>query len=236
MVERRVRSASWRTQRGPGQRSTATRPDATVGAILAQARHTQGLSIREIAAILKIPAKQLQALEEGELTVFPAEIYARGAFRKYADFLGVRAEETQRAFLSVLTGAREYVPLRVLRPKTWLAAHYKPWWVIAGIVASVALVVGSYVAWQVASFVRLPDMELLQPHAGVTHDTVIPVSGTADTEATVKLNGTQVLLDPAGNWSTEIGLHPGLNMIQVEATNAAGRIRSIHKTVLLPRR
>jgi len=213
----------------------ATRPDATVGIILARARVAQGLSIAQAAEILKIPVKQLRALEDGELTVFPAEIYARGAFRKYADFLGVRAEETRRAFLSSLTGAREYVPLRVHRPKTWLAAHSKPRWMLLAIVAGVALVVGGYVAWQVALFVRLPDVAFGEPRFGVARDTSIPVSGSADSEATVKVNGTQVLLDQHGAWSLEVGLHPGLNVIQVEATNAAGRVKSIHRTVLLPR-
>jgi cytoskeletal protein RodZ len=221
--------------RGPGQRSVTTRPDVTVGQILTRARQQRGLSLAEVADTLKIPLHQLRGLEEGELTVFSAEIYARGAFHKYADFLGVRAEETKRAFLSVLTGAREYVPLRVYRPKSWLAAKFKARWALAGVVASVALVVGSYVAWQVASFVRLPDVALLQPAVGVASDTIIPVSGTADAAATVKVNGTQVLLDQEGAWALELGLHPGINVIQVEATNAAGRVRTVEKSVLLPR-
>jgi len=222
-------------QGGPGQRSTTTRPDITVGTILRRAREQRGLTIAQVSEALTIPAKHLQALEEGELHVFPAEIYARGAFMKYADWLGVRAEETQHAFLSTLTGAREYVPLRVHRPKSWLAANFKPRWFIAGAAASIALLVGGYVAWQVISFVWLPSVAFSQPTLNVVHEIDLPVSGTADTAATVKVNGTQVLLDDKGVWNIELGLHPGINVIQVAATNAAGRTRTIHKTVLLPR-
>jgi TATA-box binding protein (TBP) (component of TFIID and TFIIIB) len=220
---------------GPGQRSITTRPDVTVGHILTQARLHNGLSIEAIAAILKIPVKQLKGLEAGELTVFPAEIYARGAFSKYADFLGVRAQETQRAFLRVLSGAREYVPLRVHRRKSWIAAQFTPRWIIAGVIASIALVVGSYVAWQVASFVWLPELAVVEPQSGVFRDTSVVVSGTANVEEVVKVNGEQVLLDKAGVWGANVGLHPGINVIQVEATNAAGRVRRVQKTVLLPR-
>lgn len=222
-------------QTGPGQRPMATRPDITVGTILAQARRQRGLSLSAVAATLKIPIKQLRGLEDGELAVFSAEIYARGAFTKYADFLGVRAEETQRAFLRVLTGAREYVPLRVHRPKSWLAAKFTSRWVLAGGVASVALVVGSYVAWQVISFVWLPAVSVLEPLSGVVREQIIAVKGTADTNAVVTVNGTQVLLNEEGIFATEAGLHPGINVIQVEATNAAGRTRQVTKTVLLPR-
>lgn len=220
---------------GPGQRSVTTRPDVTVGNILAQARVQKGLSLTEVAAVLKIPVKQLKGLEAGELEVFPAEIYARGAFSKYADFLGVRAEGTKRAFLRVLTGAREYVPLRVHRRKSWLAAQFTPRWIVAGVIGSIALVVGSYVAWQVASFVWLPALAVVQPGSGIVREASVAVSGTANAEAVVKVNGEQVLLNEVGVWGAEVGLHPGINVIQVEATNAAGRVRRVQKTVLLPR-
>lgn len=220
---------------GPGQRSVTTRPDVTVGHILAQARLQKGFSLEHAAAELRIPVKQLKALEEGNLAVFPAEIYARGAFLKYADFLGVRAEATQRAFLRVLTGAREYVPLKVHRRKSWIAAQFTPRWVVAGVVAGIALIVGSYVAWQVALFVWLPAVALVEPSGGVVADTQMAVKGTADTEAVVKVNGEQVLLNEEGVWGAEVGLHPGINIIQVEAINAAGRVRTVQKVVLVPR-
>lgn len=223
-----------RAQSGPGQRSVATRPDVTVGQILAQARRQRKVSLAVVAEQLKIPERQLRGLEEGQLDVFAAEIYARGAFEKYADFLGVRADETARAFSRVLTGARQYVPLRVARPKPWLLARFGPRWVIAGAVAGAAALVGSYVAWQVASFVWLPALSVSQVPA-VTSDTTVAVAGVADTAAVVRVNGTQVLLDEAGTWSMEVGLHPGINIIQVQAVNAAGRKRVVEKTVLLPR-
>lgn len=223
-----------RVRAGPGQRSAATRPDATVGQILTQARRRRHLSLAAAAEQLKIPERQLRGLEEGQLDVFAAEIYARGAFEKYADFLGVRADETTRAFSRVLTGARQYVPLRVARPKSWLLARFGPRWVIAGAVAGAAALVGSYVAWQVASFVWLPALSVSQM-PGIIQVTTVAVAGVADTAAVVRVNGTQVLLDESGAWSIEVGLHPGINVIQVQAVNAAGRKRVVEKTVLLPR-
>lgn len=217
------------------QRPCRTRPDVTVGRVLAEARRQNGLSISAASRVLRIPERQLEALEEGDLSIFPAEVYARGAFTKYAKFLGVKADGTEHAFQRVLTGAREYVPLRVHRPKSWLAERLTPRWVLAGVVGSVALVVGSYVAWQVALFVWLPRLEIVTPVSNIVYDSTIKVAGRADPSATVHVNGKQAVLAEDGIFSVEFGSHLGINVVQVQATNAAGRTRMVQKDILVPR-
>jgi len=217
-----------------GTRPAKTRPDTAVGQLLTVARQQRGLRLREVAAELKIPVAQLRGLEQGDLSVFPAEVYARGAFVTYAQYLGVRAERTERAFSRLLSGAREYVPLRVHTPRPWLAAMLTPRWVVAGMVAALAVVVGSYVAWQVTTFVRLPALSLAAP-TGVVEASPVVVSGEAALDAQVMVNGEQVLVAEDGSFVTELSLHPGVNVVQVAATNAAGRTRVITREVLLPR-
>lgn len=223
-----------RSARNTLPRSTKVAADTTVGRLLREARQHRGLSLQHASDQLKIPVLQLEALEEGDLSVFSAEVYAQGAFHNYAEFLGVRADSTQRAFQRLLSGAREYVPLRVHSPRPWLHARLTPRWVLAGCIISAALVVGSYVAWQVTSFVRLPRLVLVEP-AGVVEGSTVTVRGQAATDATVLVNKEQVLLTDDGSFQLELGVHPGINVIQVEATNAAGRTRVIQRDVLVPR-
>lgn len=217
---------------GPAQRPTKTRPDVTVGKLLAEARRRYNLTIAAVAEELCIPERQLRGLEDGDLTVFPAEVYARGAFTKYAAYLGVQAESTQRAFQRVLSGSREYVPLRVHRPKSWLAAHMTPRWVLAGVIGCIALLVGSYVAWQVISYVWLPALSV-EALPGVTSATTVTVRGTAAADAVVFVNENQVLLDQTGTFSADLPLHRGVNVIQVTAQNAAGRSTHHHHDILV---
>lgn len=219
----------------PAQRPTKTRPDATVGRLLAEARLRRNVSLEQVAAQLKIPLKHLVGLEAGDLSVFSAEIYARGAFAKYTTFLGVQTQATQRAFQRVLTGAREYVPLHVHTPQSWLAAQFTPRWVLAAAIGLAAAVVGGYVIWQASSFFSLPALRLIQPVGGIVTTSEITVSGRADTAATVRVNEAQVVVDAAGNFSTRLGVHPGINVIQITATNAAGRTRTMQKDILVPR-
>lgn len=218
-----------------GTRPCKTRPDVTVGRILSEARARRGWSLVQVSSVLKIPVQQLEALEKGDVSMFPAEIYARGAFAKYAQYLGVYADNTQRAFLRTLSGAREFVPLRVHTPKPWLEAILTPRLVLAAAMVGIAGLVGSYVAWQVASFVRLPHVIVTEPLGGLVEAMSINVQGKAETEAKVMVNGEQALLAGDGSFSVPLELHSGVNVIRVEATNTAGRVKTVQREVLASR-
>jgi hypothetical protein len=221
--------------RRAGARPAKTKSDATVGRILAAARRHRGLTLAAVAAELKIPERHLAALESGDVSIFAADVYARGAFLRYATYLGVASETTQRAFLRALSGVREHVPLRVHRPRPVLAALMTGRWVIAGVLLLIALGVGTYVAWQVESFVRLPALSLVEPTSGVAGGEAITIRGQAALDAEVQVNGEAALLDQAGTFSVPLRLHPGINVVHLEATNAAGRTATVTRTILLPR-
>lgn len=206
-----------------------------VGMLLTEARSRRGVNISAAARDLRIPERHLRALEEGDLSVFAAEIYAKGAFTKYAQYLGIHAQNTQHAFQRVLSEVREFVPLRVHKPKPWLAAVMTPSYVLAAAMAGVAALVGAYVAWQVMSFVRLPDLQLTGPARSVAESGRVTVEGRAASDSVVYINGEQVLMNGEGDFKQEMNLHEGINVVQVAATNAAGRTRTVTRDILFPR-
>lgn len=57
------------------------------GEILAKQRQQKGLSIGEISERLKLPARQIEALEKGNYEELPEPIFIRGFLRSYARFL-----------------------------------------------------------------------------------------------------------------------------------------------------
>lgn len=218
-----------------GTRPAKTRSDATVGQLLHRARAARKLSLKEVSKELNIPVRHLESLEQGDLSTFTAEVYARGAFQQYADFLQVRAEKTQHAFLRVLSGAREYVPLRVHRPLPWLQRFITPRWILAGAIALIAVLVGSYIGWQVQTFLRLPDLALLEPTSEVISGATVTIRGRAESNAQVTVNGETTVLANDGVFEVPMYLHPGINVLQIEAKNAAGRTRTITRDLLMPR-
>jgi hypothetical protein len=59
-----------------------------VGGMLRDAREAFDLSLQQAASDLHIAAVNLKAIEAGDWSVIPGEVYARGYLRKYAEYLG----------------------------------------------------------------------------------------------------------------------------------------------------
>lgn len=74
-----------------------------LGAALHAERERRGLRIEEAADHLKISARHLRALEEGDGDALPHPAYARGFIRSYAAYLGMSSDEIHNALNSVMT-------------------------------------------------------------------------------------------------------------------------------------
>ena len=82
---------------------------AGIGQRLAEARTARGLSISEAASRLRLTARQIEAIEQGDLSKLPGQTFARGFIRNYARLLGVDPEPLLRG-LPAVTAALERPP------------------------------------------------------------------------------------------------------------------------------
>jgi len=73
-------------------------PAATVGRLLRSARERQGLGLDEVEATLLIRTAQLRAIEDDRFDALPAEAYARGFVRTYAEYLGLDGDQMVQLF------------------------------------------------------------------------------------------------------------------------------------------
>lgn len=117
-----------------------------LGAALRAEREKRGLSIEDVANHLKIGARLLRALEEGDASSLPHLAYAKGFIRSYSSYLGMAAEEVNEA-VCALGGTSPAVPQPVYTPEESLAPGRSLKWL--GVLIVLALVAGgAYVAWQ----------------------------------------------------------------------------------------
>lgn len=197
-----------------------------LGARLASARERQHVSLEDASRDLRIPMKQLIALEEEDLAIFSAELYARGAYRAYATYLGMYNTVVSREFYRTLSHVRQRIPLKLHTPETFLESLIHPRIIFVAGCLGIALLVGGYIAWQVQSFWRLPSLTISGPlsRSAPGPDTVI--IGRAEQLARVTANGEQVLLRHDASFSIPLSLHSGINPIRIEAINAAGRVNA----------
>lgn len=76
-------------------------PEAGPGAWLAAAREQAGLSLMQAADQLHLDVSAVKALEAGRFEVLGAAVYARGHLRRYAELLGLPAQEVEKSFLEL---------------------------------------------------------------------------------------------------------------------------------------
>src|ERR671935_2663639 len=60
-----------------------------IGSSLREARLRQGLDLPAVEQATKIRGKYLQALEDEQFDVLPAQTYVKGFLRTYAEYLGL---------------------------------------------------------------------------------------------------------------------------------------------------
>lgn len=134
-----------------------------LGAALRAEREKRGLSIEDVANHLKIGARLLRALEEGDASSLPHLAYAKGFIRSYSSYLGMAAEEVNEA-VCALGGTSPAAPQPVYTPEESLAPGRSLKWL--GVVIVLALLAGgAYVAWQQGAldFLSRQTRRLAQP-------------------------------------------------------------------------
>lgn len=72
----------------------------SIGEFFKQARETKGLTLDEVAFKTRIHPSFLRAIEEGNFTKLPDQVFVKGFVRSYARALGVDEDEAVRQFLA----------------------------------------------------------------------------------------------------------------------------------------
>jgi cytoskeletal protein RodZ len=70
----------------------------TLGQLLRQERERRDIPLDRIEEATRIRAAQLRAIEDDRLEALPAEAYARGFVRTYAEYLGLNGDDVVAIF------------------------------------------------------------------------------------------------------------------------------------------
>lgn len=194
-------------------------------------RKRKKISLAQAEEETKIRAHYLHALEEGNLSDLPGEIYTLGFLKKYAQYLKMDVSsivdqyKREKEILQKL--GRTPIPFKeVSSAKKISGTRFLITPKIIAIVASVALILGflGYIIFEVNQFAKPPVLSISTPSLEeiVKTDKVI-VSGTTDPGGELYINNNLIAIDENGNFSQEIKLAIGLNLIEVRARNRLGK-------------
>ncbi|MDR3362452.1 MAG: DUF4115 domain-containing protein [Desulfovibrio sp.] len=140
-----------------------------LGAALSAERKKRNLSIEDVAENLKIGARLLRALEEGDASSLPHRAYAKGFIRVYSSYLGLAAEEVSEA-VDFLGGGNAEVVRPVYGTESSSLRKTFKW--IGGLFVVLLLCGGGYMIWRHGALEtpdsrprRLADPSPAQPQA-----------------------------------------------------------------------
>jgi cytoskeletal protein RodZ len=220
-------------RRGLGHRGNAASSSSgrsAVGERLREARETRGVDLFRVERDTKIRTKFLAALEGGDFTDLPGDVYARGFLRNYATYLGLNADEMEDEWREeagqaepvrpMLTGPQ---PLTVRRKIIFQQSH-----VVIGLVLVIVLVVASYFGFQLTRYLSYPTVAVSSAGASPVMvgigDTSYVLTGVATPNTTVLIswNGQdpkQIQVDASGHWTFPAVLKSGSNQFDITAKN-----------------
>jgi cytoskeleton protein RodZ len=126
-----------------GAETVDVRHGSHIGAALQAAREARGLSLEDVAAITRVKASYLTALEELRLDALPSRPFIIGYIRAYAAALGMDGDAAVERFRF-----DDPVPDQPLRNPLGLPDDRDPRMTI--VIAGLALVIAAIVLWNVA--------------------------------------------------------------------------------------
>jgi cytoskeletal protein RodZ len=193
--------------------------------ILKSARTKADLTLEAVEQQTHIPAKHLQALEQGAYHLLPAEAYNIGFVRRYAETLKLdpekivaqyREERSKHRF----TDCNDTVQLR---PRTLGDWNFLITPKLIAVVGMVLLFGGiaSYIYLQVRKFAEPPQLVMNVPNEFTSNRDTVTINGRTDEGVIVSMNTEPISVGSAGDFSQEVQLSPGLNQIVVMARNRA---------------
>jgi len=192
---------------------------------LREARLNKGLTIRQAGRDLSVSAKYLEALENYELNLIPADSINR-LIENYGGYLGLKFKE-----LSELRKDTESFKtiINIKKQQEFsiydLSARFFLWFV--------AIIFLLFLAYSIGAVFAPPKLAISSPTDGlITYQRQLPIRGMTAPEAEVIINNRAVFVDSHGNFSTEIDLQKGLNLIKINAKKRYSRTQEATIRVL----
>lgn len=199
----------------------------TVGEILSEKRQELGLTLEELEKETKIRRKYLEAIEKNNFSPIPEGAFLKGFIRNYSQALGLPADNIlavfRRDFQENAKG--QIVPRGMVEPLNKRDFCWTPKLTILALVFLSIAGLTVFFVKQYLAFSSAPSLEIFSPVEGQMLKGKVEVIGKTDKDASIKIDGSLILVSKDGNFKEEIILPKGENVLTIEAANRQGKKR-----------
>ncbi len=197
-------------------------------------RRGKAITLELIEKKTHIQRRYLEALERGRYDLLPEPLYTRNFIRSYARAL----EADEQYFIELYedeVGVCDLVkPLQ--NPRQRVRAKLLFVWNRAVSMVLITFVLGgifSYIGYQIVRLTAPPEMIVFSPtNESISNASVLLVEGLGEREATIRVNGEEVVVNDDQTFSSEVHLDRGINTITIESSRRYSRKVSVVRTVL----
>ena len=203
-----------------------------LGQRLHQKRLQRKQSLEEIAQELKIKPTFLSAIERGEYNKLPSPAYAQGFVMNYASYLGLSKAEITALFKREFDEkkAMKVLPDSMVKTKEFPIQRIHVQQSVLVFIFFLVVILG-YLFFQYREAFLPPSLSITSPQSGSKTSQDVIVTGNADSNATVTVNGDPATVGSNGSFQKEITLFPGNATIFIKAVNRFGKVSNIQRTV-----
>lgn len=211
----------------------------SLGEKLSKKRAALGFDVKEAERATKIRARHIEALESGDWSKLPPDVYVRGFLKNYAAFLKLDESKVTRLYLKE-RGLAESVKRATAPIKETPKARFKAPQVLITpqkIAVSSAVILGLsvlfYIGFQFAQIFKNPEITIASPsdNTQVSEDNVV-IEGTTEAGNKVFINGFEISPTPEGNFKEKISLQEGTNLISITAKSRLEKESTTEITVI----
>ncbi len=198
-------------------------------------RKEANFTLSDMERLTKISRTYLQLIESGDFCQLPDPIYTRNYLKVYLRVF----QADEKYFLNIFEqehGTCDFITqARLPRQRTqafrfFVASRF----IKIGVFACIALAIFFYLGVQVREIISPPKLAIYEPTDGfTTNDATILVTGTVEDDASVRVNGINVLLNKNGTFDVEVALERGLNLITIESIKRYSRPSIEYRRVIL---
>jgi len=205
----------------------------TLSGFLKEKRQSKNLSLDKLSDVTKIQVFNLEALENGQFEKLPPSVYRAGIFKRLAKFLDINEQEivemynnetqtveTSAGNNSIVESKKENFNF-VLTPRKLI------------ITFSVILLVSlfAYLWYQFNFLVGPPNLVINLKEDLITKDGTFTLRGKTDNRVDLTVNGENIYVSPDGDFSKDVSLASGINIVEVKVINSFGKTTKIIRQI-----
>lgn len=206
----------------------------TAGRLLREKREQLGQSYEQIEKAIRIRKYILKNIEDSNWDSLPSPTHTKGFIKNYGDYLGLDTQELLALFRREVDEKKSSTPKNVFRTQLFRSFGLKPGLIFSSLVAVVVVGFFAYLYREYRSFIAPPYLEVIEPSDNLqTENSQITVVGNTDTQAILKINGTQVDLSPGGTFSVPLNLPQGKSTVVVTSENRFGGVSTVKREIVI---